>query len=255
MSGSGIVELLDLLGTLVFGLSGAVTSAKRGMDLFGVLVLALVTAVAGGVIRDLVIGALPAAAVTNWHSAVIAIAAGLFAFRFPLLIDRIRLPVLLFDATGLGIFAVTGTQKALEFGISPVMAAGLGMVTGIGGGMLRDILTAAMPIVLRADIYAVAAPSGAAIVAIGHELGVPAAATLLPGAALCVFLRIMAIYRGWQLPRALRSDRAPAKDKITARRPRFSRCGAPPGPPGWHPSTTGQEPPSKCISPHCRADA
>lgn len=179
------------------------------MDLFGILVLAFVTAVAGGTLRDLLIGAIPPASIRDWHNAALAVGTGLFAFRFPALIERLRFPVQMFDAAGLGIFAVTGTQKALEFGISPLMAAVLGMLTGIGGGMVRDVLTAQVPAVLRKEIYALAALAGAAVVSAGHPFGVPAAMTLLPGAALCFFLRIMAIYRGWNLPLARGADGTP----------------------------------------------
>lgn len=202
MAESDIVDVLNIIGTAVFAISGAVVAGQRNMDLFGALVLAFVTAVAGGIVRDVVIGAIPPESIAYWQPAAIAVAAGLFTFCFPSLIARLRFPVLLFDAVGLGIFAVTGTQKALEFGITPAMAVALGMVSGIGGGMMRDVLTAQIPIVLRADIYAVAALAGGAIVAVGHQFGVPVLLTLLAGAAACFFLRLMAIYRGWHLPRA-----------------------------------------------------
>ena len=109
-----------------------------------------------------------------------------------------------FDAAGLGIFAVAGTEKALQFGIPPIMEMLLGMVSGIGGGMVRDVLAARVPVVLQGDIYALAALAGAAVVAGGSALGMPVAATLLPGVALCVALRLMAMYRGWSLPRVRR---------------------------------------------------
>jgi Glycine transporter len=115
-------------------------------------------------------------------------------------VDRWRNSVLLFDAAGLAFFAVAGTQKALTFGLNPVMAALLGMVTGIGGGMVRDVLVAEIPTVLRADLYAVAALAGAAVVVAGSLLDLPSTATTIAGVALCFGLRLMAIRRGWQLP-------------------------------------------------------
>ena len=111
-----------------------------------------------------------------------------------------RSPVLVFDAAGLGLFAVAGTQKALAFGLNPVMAALLGMLTGIGGGMTRDVLLAEIPTVLRADLYAVAALAGAAVVVIGAALRLPPTAVTIAGAVLCFALRFMAIRRGWHLP-------------------------------------------------------
>jgi uncharacterized membrane protein YeiH len=115
-------------------------------------------------------------------------------------IDRLRSSVLLFDAAGLALFAVSGTQKALAFGLNPVMAALLGMLTGIGGGMVRDVLVAEIPTVLRADLYAVAALAGAAVVVAGSLFHLPSTVATITGAALCFGLRVMAIQRGWHLP-------------------------------------------------------
>lgn len=197
-----LVGALDLVGTFVFAISGAALGVQRGMDLFGVLVLASVTAVVGGIARDVLIGAVPPASVASWHNLALALAAGLLVFRFHKLFDRLRHPVHVFDAAGLGVFAVAGTQKALDHGINWPMAAVLGMVSGIGGGMVRDVLTAQVPTVLRADIYAVAALAGALVVVAGGGVGLPPAAVALAGVALCVFLRLMALHRGWKLPAA-----------------------------------------------------
>ena len=106
----------------------------------------------------------------------------------------------MFDGAGLALFAVAGTQKALGFGLDPVMAAVLGMLTGIGGGVMRDMLLAEIPVVLRAELYAVAALAGAAIVVIGEALGLPSAAVVVAGIGLCFGLRVLAIRRGWNLP-------------------------------------------------------
>ena len=195
-----LVRALDLIGTFVFALSGAALAVQRGMDLFGVLVLAFVTAVVGGITRDVLIGAVPPASVADWHNLALAVAAGLLVFRFYRLLDRLQHPVLFFDAAGLGVFAVAGTQKALGFGINWPMAAVLGMITGIGGGMVRDVLTAQVPTVLHADIYAVAALAGALVVVAGDALALPPTFVALAGIGLCVFLRLMALYRGWKLP-------------------------------------------------------
>ena len=108
----------------------------------------------------------------------------------------------MFDAAGLGLFAVTGTQKALGYGLSPIMAPLLGMLSGIGGGMLRDVLVAEIPTVLRSDLYAVAALVGAGVVVIGDQLGISPSTAAIVGAAICFCLRLLAIHRSWQLPRA-----------------------------------------------------
>jgi uncharacterized membrane protein YeiH len=200
ISVSLVVRALDLIGTFVFAISGAMLGIRRGMDLFGVLVLAFATAVAGGIARDVLIGAVPPAAIASWHALALAAAAGLIAFRFYRVFDRLQQPVQFFDAAGLGVFAVAGTQKALDHGLGWPMAAILGMVSGIGGGMARDVLTAQVPTVLRSEIYAVAALSGGLVVVAGAELGLPSLAGTAGGAALCVFLRLMALARGWKLP-------------------------------------------------------
>jgi uncharacterized membrane protein YeiH len=196
-----LVMALDLIGTFVFAISGAMLGIRQGMDLFGILVLAFVTAVFGGILRDLLIGAIPPAAVGSWYYLALAVTAGLLAFWCHELLARLQQPVLFFDAAGLGIFAVAGTQKALDYGLNWPMAAVLGVISGIGGGMVRDVLAAQIPVVLRSDIYAVAALAGGLVVVAGAYLGLPSTFVTLAGAALCVFLRIMALYRGWKLPR------------------------------------------------------
>jgi uncharacterized membrane protein YeiH len=192
--------VLDLVGTFVFALSGGMAGVNRRLDIFGVLVLAFVAANTGGIARDLLIGAVPPAAIADWRYLAVALAAGLITFYAYDLIARLRSPVLMFDGAGLALFAVAGTQKALGFGLDPVMAAVLGMLTGIGGGVMRDMLLAEIPVVLRAELYAVAALAGAAIVVIGEGLGLPSAAVVVAGIGLCFGLRVLAIRRGWNLP-------------------------------------------------------
>jgi uncharacterized membrane protein YeiH len=173
---------------------------KKKFDIFGVLFLAFVVSVVGGMIRDLLIGAIPPAALTNLHYFAIAMAAGLLVFYRFRSIARFERPILIFDATGLALFAVTGAQKAIEYGINPLMAALLGMLTGIGGGMTRDVLANDVPFVLRSDLYAIAALVAAAAVSTGHALGISPAFSMPVGAGACVLLRLMAIYRGWRAP-------------------------------------------------------
>jgi len=192
--------LLDLAGTLVFALSGAIAGVKRKLDIFGVLVLSFVAANAGGITRDILIGAIPPAAIDDWRYLGVSLVAGIITFFFPAAILQRWSPVLLFDAAGLALFAVSGAHKALVYGLNPVMATLLGMLTGIGGGMARDVLLAEIPIVLRADLYAVAALAGAAVVVIANMLELPSGAAALAGAALCFGLRVLAIKKGWQLP-------------------------------------------------------
>jgi len=197
---STITLVLDLLGTFVFALSGAVSGVKHRLDIFGVLVLSFAAANVGGITRDLLIGAVPPPGIADWRYIVAALAAGLITFYGGALVDRLWNSVLLFDAMGLGLFAVTGASKALAFHLAPLTAVLLGVLTGVGGGVARDILVSEVPAVLRADLYAVAALAGAAVVVIGRGLGFPTYVVSIVGAALCIGLRITAMHRHWQLP-------------------------------------------------------
>ena len=201
-----IVLVLDLSGTFVFALSGAMAAIKHRFDIFGVLVLSFAAANVGGIIRDVLIGAVPPPGISDWRYIAVPVVAGLATFYRSSIIDRVRNSVDVFDAGGLALFAVSGAQKALDFHLGPFTAILLGVLTGIGGGMVRDVLSAEAPAVLRGDVYAVAAMAGAAVVVAGRVLHFhPIAATLL-GAALCFILRILAIRRGWQLPVAYRKE-------------------------------------------------
>jgi uncharacterized membrane protein YeiH len=199
--------LLDLAGTFVFALSGAAAGVKHRLDLFGVLVLSFAAANTGGIARDLLIGTVPPGAIRDWHYIGVSVAAGLVTFYFPAAIMERWSPVLWFDAAGLALFAVSGAHKALAHGLNPVTAILLGMLTGIGGGMARDVLLAEIPIVLRAELYAVAALLGAAVVVIGSMLRLTSSVTTLVGAALCFGLRVLAMRRGWHLPVARAAGR------------------------------------------------
>ena len=201
-----LLLVLDLAGAFVFALSGAMAGVKHRLDLFGILVLSFAAATAGGIIRDVLIGAIPPAAINDWRYTVISLLAGLVAFGWHWTISRLWSPVLIFDAAGLGLFAVSGALKALDFGLNPVAAVLLGVLTGIGGGMVRDVLVAEIPTVLRAELYAVAALAGGSVAVIGGLLQLPATPVALAGAAVCFGLRLGAIWRGWRLPGARQRD-------------------------------------------------
>ena len=195
--------VLDLIGTFVFALSGAVAGVRDRLDLFGVLVLSFAASSAGGIMRDLLIGSVPPAAISDWRYLAVALLAGSIVFfwypitrRLPNLRDRI----LIFDAAGLALFAVVGTQKALGYRLNPLMAALLGVLSGVGGGMLRDVLLAEVQTVLRSELYAVAALAGAGVVVAGSLLNLSPTGTAVAGAMLCFGLRLIAIQRGWRLP-------------------------------------------------------
>jgi uncharacterized membrane protein YeiH len=198
---------LDLVGTFVFALSGAMAGIKHRLDLFGVLVLSFAAATSGGIARDVFIGALPPASISDWRYIAIPALAGLVAFYWHPIVERLQASVLLFDAAGLSLFAVSGALKALVFHLGPVSAAILGMATGIGGGIVRDLLVAEIPTVLKGEIYALAALAGAGVVVVGSLLRLPAHFVSAAGFVSCFALRWVAIRRGWRLPKAVQPRR------------------------------------------------
>ena len=194
------VTLLDFIGTFVFAISGAVVAVRHRLDLFGVLVLSFAAATFGGIVRDVLLGATPPGSLVDWRYAAVSIAAGLLTFYRHAQVERLQNPVQLFDAIGLGLFAVVGASKALAAGLGPMGAAMMGMLTGIGGGIARDVLVAQVPAVLRRELYAVAALLGAVVVVAGQALKLPATPVAITGAVLCFLLRWLAIRKGWRLP-------------------------------------------------------
>lgn len=201
------VTLLDFLGTFAFAISGALVAVRHRLDLFGVLVLSFAAATAGGVMRDVLLGATPPVSLVDWRYLAVSLAAGLLTFFRHADIERLRNPVQLTDAVGLGLFAVLGTGKALAAGLGPVGAVMLGVLTGVGGGVVRDVLVAQVPHVLRRhELYAVAALAGAVVVVIGDALRLPSSPVAVAGAVLCFLVRVLAMRRGWKLPVAGSSE-------------------------------------------------
>jgi hypothetical protein len=140
MSATTLLLVLDLVGIAVFGVSGALTGVGKSLDLFGVLFLSVATALGGGFLRDALIGATPAAALTDGRYLVVPVVVGLIVFYVHPVMSRLSRMLLLVDAAGLGLFAVAGTRKALDFGVPAVGACGIGLLTAIGGGLIRDVL-------------------------------------------------------------------------------------------------------------------
>jgi uncharacterized membrane protein YeiH len=208
-----LLVAFDLGGTFVFALSGGMDGVKHRLDLFGVLVLSFAAGNSGGIARDMMIGAVPPAAISDWRYIAVSILAGLIVFYWSQLIHSLRNPVMVFDAGGLALFAVSGTGKALAYHADPVAAILLGMLTGIGGGIVRDVLVREIPTVLRTELYAVAALIGAAVMVIGRTLHLPLSVAATVGAVLCFGLRLMAIRRGWRLPIARSSYAAAPGDE------------------------------------------
>lgn len=195
-----LLVVLDLAGTFVFALSGALVGVRHRLDLFGVLVLAFAAATAGGILRDLIIGAVPPPAIADARYFLVPVLAGLLTFVWHPVVTRLQGAVLVLDGAGLALFAVSGAIKALQFGLGPVASVILGGLTGIGGGMVRDVLVSEVPTVFRAELYAVAALAGATVVVAGDAIGLPAPVYAVGGALVCFGLRMVGVRRGWRLP-------------------------------------------------------
>ncbi len=197
-----LVRVADLAGTFIFGFQGALLALAAHLDLFGVLVLAFATALGGGVIRDVLMGALPPSALRGWSYPCTAFTAGAIAF---VLAPHMQVPLPLLqtlDAGGLALFAVAGTEKALDARIHPLSAVLLGTITAVGGGTIRDLMLAHVPGILRADIYATAAMFGATLLVLGRRLGWAPTVAALVGGSACVAVRLLSLWLHWQLPGA-----------------------------------------------------
>jgi uncharacterized membrane protein YeiH len=188
---------LDLVGTFVFALTGALVGVRNRLDLFGTLVLAGLTGLGGGLIRDVLIGATPPPGLTDWRYLLATALAGAVCFWWHPAVARWETAILGIDAAGLGLFCVTGALKASDAGLSVVPAALLGMITAVGGGIIRDVLANRVPVVLEGGWYAVPALAGAAWAAGAHHYALPTGLVLAPGIAVCVGWRVLALWRGW----------------------------------------------------------
>ena len=197
---SPTLVVFDLAGIFVFAISGGLVAVRKELDVFGVLVLAGATGLGGGLLRDVLIGATPPAALADWRYLTVPVAAGLLTFFFHPAVGRAERAVTVFDAFGLALFCVTGALKALEYGLGPLPAALMGMVTGIGGGMLRDLLTGRVPVVFRGELYATPALAGAALAVAGEQLALPVLVSALVGGGVCLVWRLLAMWRQWQAP-------------------------------------------------------
>ncbi|MDQ2884251.1 MAG: TRIC cation channel family protein [Actinomycetota bacterium] len=185
---------LDLTGTFVFALNGALTAVHAArLDIVGVLTLGMITALGGGIIRDVLIGSVPPAAFLDWRYLALAAGGGLVAFALSRWLDRLEMPIIVLDAVGLSVFAVIGASKALTFGLDVGPAIILGTITGVGGGTIRDTLVRQVPTVLHSELYAIPALVGAAVTVATIRAGVYGVAAALAAAAVCFVIRMLGV--------------------------------------------------------------
>lgn len=195
---------IDLIGTFVFAVEGASAAIQGNLDILGLMVLAFATALGGGIIRDILIGAIPPNSIRDWRYPAVAFAGGAVVFFQSSFVNKVpESLVVTLDAAGLALFAVAGAAKALDFNIHPFLATLMGGITGVGGGTIRDVLLARIPSVLHSDVYAVAALAGAAVMILSLKLKFrPALATTI-GFVACFALRMVAVHRHWNLPKVV----------------------------------------------------
>ncbi len=197
-----LLYFLDLLGTGAFAASGAWAGIRRDMDLFGVLVLGLVTATGGGTLRDMLLGDLPPFVFQDETYLYLAAVVSLGVFLGHRKMVFLQNPLVYFDAVGLGTFVVIGTGKAIAFQMGFFGSIMLGVITAIAGGMLRDLLSGQAPLVLRREVYASACLAGAALLYLLNTIGCPRNPALLTAAFTVIILRLLAVHFKWALPKA-----------------------------------------------------
>lgn len=197
-----VLYALDLIGTAAFAASGAWVAVRRHMDLFGVIVLGLVTAVGGGTLRDLLVGDLPPFSLTNETYLYVAILGSLAVFVSRNRFQAVERPLLILDAVGLGTFVVIGTTKALDFQLGFLGAALMGVMTCTAGGVIRDVLANQVPLILRKEVYASACLAGSLLLVALEQFGTPRPTAALLGAGTVIILRLLAIRYKWSLPRS-----------------------------------------------------
>lgn len=201
-----LLYCLDLLGTVAFAASGALAGIRRDMDIFGVMVLGLVTATGGGTLRDLLLGDTPPFIFKDETYLYLSIAVSLLVFLFHHGLDRFTHPLTFFDAVGLGTFVVIGTGKALDFHFGFVGSVMAGVMTATAGGMIRDMLSNRVPMVLQKEVYASACLAGGSLLTLLHYAGVRRGWALLASAFTVIILRLLAVHYKWSLPRARSSQ-------------------------------------------------
>jgi uncharacterized membrane protein YeiH len=196
-----IIYILDLVGTAAFAASGAWVGVRKHMDLFGVLVLGVVTAVGGGTLRDLLLGDIPPFSLKDETYICIAITVSLVVFINRVRFEAFEKPLLYFDAIGLGTFVVIGTTKALDFQLGFLGAVLMGVMTGTAGGVVRDILANQVPLILRREIYASACVAGGVLLIVLLQIGAGRPIAALFAASTVIIVRLLAIHYNWALPK------------------------------------------------------
>jgi uncharacterized membrane protein YeiH len=199
---SPLLLILDLTGTFAFALNGALTAVRVArLDIVGVVTLGMITALGGGIIRDILLDDLPPATFRDWRYLAVAAAGALIAFAFSRGLGKLAVPIEILDAVGLSVFAVTGASKAIEFGLGPAQAVILGAITAVGGGTIRDALVGQIPSVMSEGLYAIPALAGAALTVLAITTGLYGLGAAIVAAAVCFLIRLLGVRFKLNAPR------------------------------------------------------
>lgn len=197
---TNFLYILEIIGTLVFAVSGIITASERKMDPFGASVIAFITAVGGGTVRDVLIGSVPVGWMLNLHYLYAILAGILITFFLKKQIMRLHKTIFLFDAIGIGLFTILGLQKTMSAELSPLIGVIMGTVSAVFGGVLRDIFSNRVPLIFRNEIYATACILGGLLFLLLSYLGVEELISTLSAMLFVIMLRILAVRYKWYLP-------------------------------------------------------
>jgi uncharacterized membrane protein YeiH len=193
------IEMLDMIGTFVFAISGTLAASNQRFDVFGAIVIAFVTAVGGGTLRDVLIGSHPVAWMQDLRYLYVILSAVLCSYFFKRYILKLRKTMFLFDTIGIGLFTILGLQKTLEMGLSPIIALMMGTVSAVFGGVIRDILCNLVPLIFRKEVYATACIAGGLLFLLLSKY-LPQEICILITVSAIILLRIVAVRQEWSLP-------------------------------------------------------
>jgi len=195
-----ILYLIDIVGTMVFAISGAITAFDKRLDIFGVSAVAFITALGGGTLRDLLIGSTPVAWMNNLTYLVMIGLGIVIAVLFRQVVLKLRRTLFLFDTIGIAVFTVLGLQKALDIGIHPIIAIMMGMVSAVFGGVIRDIVCNEIPLIFRKEIYALACMAGGTVYMVLTLLDFSQTFNIITTVIFIFTLRLLVVRYHWHLP-------------------------------------------------------
>ena len=197
-------NLLDLIGTLAFAISGALVSMDKKMDLFGVLIITFVTAVGGGTLRDVMIGRTPVGWMLNIDYIFVIITGFIVTLLFKQLIEKFKIYLFIFDTIGLGVFTLIGLEKGINIGLHPIICIALGTMTACFGGVIRDILCAEIPVIFKKEIYATICILGGILFFILKKFNLNSDVLYLITSLVIISLRVISVRFKWYLPTILK---------------------------------------------------